>query len=313
MDSIFRAHKLNSAVGPEWRDGVKMAFYKDKLHQLGGYNIDISTCNEHHTSDDGGVTWTQLSDAPWGNRHDGGCGVYDGKLWIWFGDNNADLWWYTEDDGWNEVTTILNGLTAREHSTYALINGYAYIMMGSLFGDVPSRQNNIYRIDLRPESEFEWELYSEVTGDMANIDSACLVNFKGYNWFFAGGRIQELPHFVNKKIWKSADLITWQLVRTEQLFNSGIWGNAVANADYICYISGTDENNIIVGPNSRVMFSKDGRNWEEHDLINIGGRHATAICAVKENFILSRGWQRNDCWEFQHIASKYRSTLGILN
>jgi hypothetical protein len=316
MDDIFKLRLQTNTVGSEWRDGVKMVYYNWRLHQMGGWNFNETpvTCSHHYVSEDDGITWTQLADAPWNRRHCGGVGVYDDKIWIWFGDDNQDLWYYNDADGWTEVTTVMNGLSAREHSSYALIDGYAYIMNGFPYGEVYNKINNIYRINLAPDSNFEWELHSAVTGDMQNIDSACLVWFKGFAWFFGGGRIsgETPPYFINTKIWKSADLITWALVKNEPLFNSGCWADAAINGEYICYISGSDDENNMTGVNNRLMLSADGENWVEN-FLNIPGRHATAVCNMDRDFIISRGYLRNDCWLLKHIASQYRCDIGILN
>jgi len=316
MDYIFKLRRLTDAVGTQWRDGVKMELYNGRLHQIGGWNVDGGSDNQHWVSDDGGTTWTQLSDGPWGVRHCGGCVVYRNRIWIWCGDNNADLWWYTDADGWNEQVTVLNGLTSREHSTFLFKDGYAYVMMGTTYGNITLKNNNIYRINLRADSDWEWELYSLVSGDMANIDSACLVNFKGYTWFFGGGRLagETPPYFTNLKIWKSLDLITWELAKAEEpLFNSGIWGDAVANEEYIFYISGSNNVNSLTADN-RLMISDDGVNWNVHqEPIQISGRHATAMCIIGRSCIISRGYQKNDCWLLRHIASQYRCDIGILN
>ena len=65
---------------------------------------------------------------------------------------------------------------------------------------------------------------------------------------------------------------------------------------------------------NRLMISDDGVNWNVHqEPIQISGRHATAMCIIGRSCIISRGYQKNDCWLLRHIASQYRCDIGILN
>jgi hypothetical protein len=306
---IYKLRKKTDGVAAFWRDGNMLASYHGNLHMIAGWNDSFSPAltNDHYISDNNGATWIQQAETPFANRHTGGVGVYNDKIWIWGGDHYMDLWKYDDVNKWVQVSANWSVDTVgREHFHRTVHKGYAYVAGGHRWNEPANKQNSIYKKSLDSTGD-AWTKVCDLPTAMQNIDSGCLVSFKGDLYLFGGGRVDlGLPYPVNTKVWKSTDDgATWAQIADTPLLNSFIWGDAVATNSMIFGLSGSDTNNSMTGSNNRIVYTEDGITWSEY-YMKIPGRHATGMCVHEDDIIMTCGYNRNDCWQLKKISSKYR-------
>lgn len=297
---------------PDWFDGVEMAVYNNKLHICNGWNNAYTPQlqYQHFRCDLDGTNREQLPDWAW-NKHTFLLFVENGSLWNIGGNGKVDVQRYTEatpgDVG--TKTTIQDDWNidayGREHfaRTYDPDTGYAYIMGGHKYALPTEKMPYLYRAH-KDDNFTVWEKIFDLPVEMQNADSGCLVKFRDALWFFAGGDVSAgTPYYVNTQIFKSIDGgFSWTMVvEDEPLFNSGVWGDAIATDHCILYLSGSDTNNSLTA-NNRLLVSYDGLSWYRLSL-KITGRHATARCKdADDNIYFAMGFECNDLTQFKKIA-----------
>lgn len=313
---IFRIRKVTDSVAAFWRDGNMLASLNGNLHMMFGWNDSFypALTNDHYISTNNGATWTQQPEIPVPIRHTGGVGVYNNKIYIWGGDHYMDLWSYDDTNGWVQISANWSVDTVgREHFHRTLHKGYAYVAGGHRWNEPSNKQNSIYR-RLVTSTGDTWTKVCDLPADMQNIDSGCLVSFKGDLLLFGGGRVDlGQPYPVNTKVWKSSDDgFTWAQIADTPLLNSYIWGDAIATESMIFALSGSDTNNSMTGYNNRIVYTEDGETWFEY-IMKIPGRHATGMTVHGSDIYMTCGYASNDCWKLKKIADDFRCYSNVYN
>jgi hypothetical protein len=80
---------LTSSVTAFARDGAQMVQVGDWVYIMGGWNLGqtpVTNSQVYRTNRSNLSSWTQLANAPWYRRHAVGCGVANGKIYIWGSD-----------------------------------------------------------------------------------------------------------------------------------------------------------------------------------------------------------------------------------
>src|SRR5215217_3539504 len=115
-------------------DGAGLFSLNGTLFMIGGWSPPTIappyTHNQVWKSVNGGVTWTQLANAPWQARHTAGWQVLNGKIWVIGGDVNSgnyqrDVWTGTPNGSggldWLQITANATPLSMGrcQHITFA--------------------------------------------------------------------------------------------------------------------------------------------------------------------------------------------------
>jgi len=98
----------------KWRDGLKTFYYGGYLVIMGGWNptggvfTPGPSTNQIWVSDDDGLTWTYLGDAPWSARHYFGYQIIGTTFYLFGGEGNKDIWTYDLSQGILNLAVALN-------------------------------------------------------------------------------------------------------------------------------------------------------------------------------------------------------------
>jgi hypothetical protein len=85
----FAPTLLTSAVTTFGRDGSHLVQVGEWVYVLGGWNLGqtpVTNSQVYRANRSNLSSWTQLANAPWYRRHAVGCGVANGKIYIWGSD-----------------------------------------------------------------------------------------------------------------------------------------------------------------------------------------------------------------------------------
>lgn len=162
----YRWGKVSDTVPWSPRDGAQLLSFQDKLWLLGGWNnyaegqgspeqrgtgqgkFSSETCSEVWASEDGGIEWQLVVDAPWEGRHCFGAVVHDGHMWIVGGDNargpyQHDIWKSRDGKAWECVSELVPWPERALHLV-CVFEGSIYVMGGQ--ANSPDQKNFIKEI-----------------------------------------------------------------------------------------------------------------------------------------------------------------------
>lgn len=277
------------------------------------------TCSEHHTSDDKGATWTQLADAPWVPRHcfHSGLKSSDGKIYIWGQDDTKDpeteafvwpndIWRYDAVNGW--VQSVSDAGLGQLMATYGCMHkDYLYVCNGSYagIGNGVTRNNKIYRSD----GESAFEEVADLPETMQNLESGCLVSFKGKLVHFSGGLWEgnfpdPKPEYNNQIHVSEDDGLTWELVGTDNRLKS-YWTAGAATQERIYMIRGINNGGA---EEIGILYTEDMINWHEFEY-NVQPRHAASMCVhdgMDVIFGVGDANDGDDVYLIKKIASRFK-------
>jgi len=274
---------------------------EDRLHLVGGWNpneySDPPTVSEHWYSDDDGLTWDQLPDAPWEARHSAGWLMHNGKFFVIGGDASSghyqtDIWSYDPDNGW-----VLKAATVpwgkRVLHQVASNAGKIYVIAGQTIDDAPVDDP----VGMTPKHYTDvWSSSNEgVTWTRDSLDigigpMAAIIGVPYANGKFhlvGGGRYvtEGQPNLFFNTVWSSTDLLNWTL--SSYLPTGSVRYNVVlAFKDHIVSLGGVDD----TGTNTQtVIASKNGVAWRDCGPGPWAARHASSACVHKGEIILMCG------------------------
>lgn len=177
-------------------DGAESVQFGNFVYIIGGWN-EITTPRAQKTvyvAPAGDLTsWTQLSDAPWEPRHTFGCGVLNGKLYIWgadrvseVGDLSHDCWSATQDV--NGVLTWTICCALLPYSRRAIFGscvhgGYLYTLGGEDYtSDTPP--TDVWR----SSDGITWSKIGDGISAFGGNFAGGLASFNNKLYTFGGGR-----------------------------------------------------------------------------------------------------------------------------
>lgn len=314
-DFIYKSLLLNQpSLRFKPRDGAGLVYYDNKLHLLGGWNPGAfggnDTCNEHWTSSDGGLTWTQIANAGWSRRHTFGYGVKDGKIWVWGGDYHTgsyqkDVWTYDTVNGWVQVSSNWGaGVGDRMIFSYCIHKGYLYVAGGQ---DVYSGSPNYFTDAWKSQDGITWTK----AGDLPyTYFSAGTMVSDGINLYIIGGGTYNIGGAVpiNTDIYKSTNNgATWTLCGTYPSFytpappvsqTTSSWPNAIYYWGKIWMINGYSASDNNYG----IWYSEDGCQTWIPFYDRPKNRHATATCTDGTNLYFVTGNLFNDVLRIKPVT-----------
>lgn len=304
---IYSLRPLNLNTSFDKRDGLALVAYNGRLIMLGGWNgtpgvftPGLST-NQIWESTDAGYSWTQLADAPWIRRHQFGCEVMNGKIWVFGGDDAnsvKDVWTFDDINGWVLITSDWGiGVGQRILFNSWTHGGYLYIAGGQ--DAIPA---TIYYKDVYRSSDgVTWVKMGDL--DLTKNYSTSVSYVKGNIFYvtsggaYVGAGIQSY----NNTIQKSIDFgVTWTTIGTLPV---GWIGYGYAAAEYydnkFWYLEGSD---ISAGNQPGLYYSSDEMTTWTKLYDNPVERHAEQLTILNDKLYIVAGNMHNDSLAVEKVS-----------
>lgn len=244
-----------------------------------------------------GLTWTQLTDAPWEGRHSAGWLDHNGKFFVIGGDANrgayqTDVWSYDDVNGW-----VLKSATVpwgkRILHQVASDGTKIWVLAGQTLDDAPvsdpvGMTPNHYTDAWSSSDEgATWVLESSDIGigPMAAVIGVPFVD--GKFWLIGGGMYttEGDPDLFYNTALSSPDLINWTSESTVPV--GDLRYNAVAAfKGHIVSVAGVDGANANT---QYVIASQDGVAWRNLGPAPWAARHAVSITVHKGELYMLGG------------------------
>lgn len=303
---IWKAIRASVGEFSSARDGQKCAWLRNEgvAYSAGGWFSNATVFNEVYKSNDKGITWTQVADAPWPETNDFrmASSVTGDTLVKWGGDNgevdNKRIDIYTSTGGWQHIGSwgeeINNGhlLTGSRHKNY-------YYMLGN--------NGKLSRFTLEDPTP---QVIHTFTGDTA-VMSGFMISLPNGRLIFGGGQTVNLD--IPGKVWYSDDDgFNWELLLQDDIFKT-YWCEAIVLKTAVIYWAGRDDIANVKGvyyiPIENLMSGLDTDKWEILEYLP-APRHAQGVCAVldangqpTDEAIGVTGNFYNSSWFFKRIDS----------
>lgn len=283
------------------RDGAGLLNLNGVLFMLGGWNTAWAapfTTNQVWRSTNGGVTWTQLANAPWEARHTTGWLVHDNKLWVIGGDANSghyqrDVWSSPDGITWTQVATNAAPLSQGRvlHIAYAHA-GKLWIIGGQTLDEFTGVD-----VSTKPGSPYYDDVWSSVDGATWTLVSSGnawaprgMIHGNGvkdgYMWLVGGGAYdtEGNPRVYKNDVWRSTDGVDWEQVTTNAGFPPRQYLN-LENLDGDLVIAagwdGANRNDVWKSTNGVQWYQIPGTPW--------GIRHAASTTIYDHGMLLLGG------------------------
>jgi hypothetical protein len=250
------------------RDGNVIFETGGKIRCIGGWNPAkpgtgwglLDSTNQQWETSDGGVTWTQIANAPWSGRHNFGHGFRnDGKFWIWGSDvaGVRDVWTYDAINGWVQVTADW-GLTVGDRVGYEFCvhNDYMYIFGGNVNNDIYKSNDGI-----------NWTY----------VGTLPIVGSNGYACSHRGYIYIIIPNVggTEKRIWRSTNGASWTQMTSlpASADQTTTWSRLFSWADRLWYFAGSGAGNM----RGIWMTDDEATTWKKHPSFFMLATHAQGI------------------------------------
>lgn len=300
--------------GGGYTDAVTMYYQRDsnKIHLVAGAINATIASNIHYISDTlGNITDRFIFPSAMAARADCPHSTIGGKLTLIGGDGNPsgngfhDIWQF-DPNSVNDSTswTLINAdftpaIGERILSFFTDLNGWFYLGGGQTKTNV-----------VRTQDFINWDTVATLPTKLRWSQTAACVAWGKYIVVIGGGT--ETGTFGSTALYTSTlegtvyriDTTDWSIdsVYNNQEFFGGLWGNAVANDEYIYYVKGTIHPSQLTqfppgtssGNQDGMARSRDGGlTWEEWEQ-SLPARHATGTARGQGSVLwLGAGNERN--------------------
>lgn len=259
---------------------------------------NASTFNEMYGSGDKGITWRQLSNAPWGGRNAMGVANGSDRIYMWGGQNIAgtkfDDSWYYMNGAWTQISSSMTNFgTLRQNFSYAYTQTH-FITIGGF-----SKNDVLWSTDLQ-----SWSVRATLPDSLKNTGATDASWDNTTNILYvAGGFNSNLGVYVGK-LWQSLDSgLTWTSLITNSIF-ADEWPNIKFfnwGAFYVRGNNGTNQQGCYVW--YRGTDISNISNW--HRLIyEVPPRHASALFRSQDKtegyLVMGNFW--NESWWIKNIV-----------
>lgn len=282
------------------RDGA-MLIIDDagNLHLLGGWDGGGSRSDNHYKSTDGGATWVQQTNDPWGARHTFGVAKI-GTYWFVYGSDaggypsgQKGIWRSTDLATWTEVNANpvfgyrwVYGACAHNGWMY-LIGGY--IGNGQFITPTPVDEV------LRSKDGVTWEtVCTNCLPESGKVMlSGHMVSFKGGLYMFCPSTYSDTVgnRLFSSKVYVSwNDGLNWTYI-SDIPGNPTHYGNAFTVGNYIFFKSGY---NVSEGNTNRLYYSTDAITWTQLSSNGLSNGHADSMIATPSFLMQAAGNLFND-------------------
>jgi len=270
----------NNAITP-WRDGPMMQKVNNKIRFFGGWNpagganFTPSTNEQYETVD--GVTFTQLTDAPWHDMHFAlNCGSWLGyQAWIFGGDPlyGVDITavWACDGAGtWQQMTADW-GLSGLNIAAGCLHNNEFYIVGGEERSSGIDNTNVYKTVD--------GINFTTIASFPNTMSTGKLYSLNGYLYFIGGAifTTTSAPGNIanyNDSVYKSIDGVTWTNIATLPVEFKSAWpsGDVFDNKIWMS-IGYSPVGGNASGNHQLIYYSSDAITWTK--LVDIFGNPTT--------------------------------------
>lgn len=239
------------------------------IRMIGGWDgnwLPRTTTNEQWESSDGGVTFTQLANAPWDGRHSFAHGTRaDGKFWIWGGDDlygpQRDVWTFDTVNDWVQITSDWGNVAGnRAGHGFCVHNDYMYLIGGTIQDCV------------RSSDGITWTKMSDLSFGFSFIHGYC-ASHNGYIYAVGGQPGQQY------KVFKSLDGTSWTALPDLPIgmAETTYWCRLISKWGVLVYIAGTGDIGNLFG----VWVSSDDANtWKQMGSFPIRQSHARGVNSI---------------------------------
>lgn len=240
-----------------WRDGVgTIEISTDKILMFGGWNPNSGvftpgpSTNQVWISEDGGLNWTYIGEAPWFRRHSFGHSKIGNYIYIFGGDpfydGNApkDVWrCYLPDENyldWEQVTNnwgtdggnrLIFAHCEHKGNIYMAGGQHGFDSGATAFSDICVLNQSTGQFSKVGDLPITWFSTGAMVSNGDNI------------YIFGGGRYQNSGHDnFNSKIYKSSDNgVTWtELADLPTEFNGLMYCGGSASSKSLFFVNGSD-------------------------------------------------------------------------
>lgn len=196
----FAPTLLTSSVTTFGRDGSHMVQVGDWVYIMGGWNLGqtpVTNSQVYRANRSNLSSWTQLANAPWYRRHTAGCGVANGKIYIWGSDGYSanfahDCWEGVVNQSTGAITWTQTN-SSLPYSNRVLYSGFVHNNELYTIGGQSSVVTPTYYTDIWKSSNggVTWtQVQTGLTQFGKNI-SGCGASFNGKMYVLSGGVYQD--------------------------------------------------------------------------------------------------------------------------
>ena len=276
------------------QDGQFACELNSNSYTLGGWTSGGGSNKNVYKSADL-ITWNQLPDAPWTDRHTFGQFILNDIAYVVGGDvfTPASDSWKFENDIWTELSSDC-GIGNRSLMGSVVHNGDFYLIGGQL---TINGTGDLFTTVMK--STDLGVSFSVIQANTPFGNGNCYgnpISFNGYIWVFAGGIYDESSEwFQYQKIaWRSLDGISWECVGVAPftpvqytqviVWDSKIWIMGGNNQ----FMKNKDRFDS-VGNSNQVYCSIDGIEWRELKNPSWEPKHAHSLFIKGSDLILVNG------------------------
>jgi hypothetical protein len=300
------------------RDGANVVVKDNAIHIFGGWNENGVLPDNHYSSSDGGLTWLQESNKPFGPRHTFGIEKLGNYYYVYGTDYQASLntqnkgVWRSEDlITWTEVNATPPWGYIWLYGT-CVHNGYLYFIGGHLDGvgtANPTKSSKIWRSN----DGITWVEYSNNLPEGGGMVSGQVISHLGALWIVCPSNYADNlnDRIISNKIYKSVDDgLTWS--------ESGVhpyptqYASVFKHIDKVYYRSGAGfyaNVNSNFNNTDKLFYTYNMVEWYEVANAGLNNSHASAIGIYANNIYEFAGNLYND---IKKIGVN-RSTIQVIN
>jgi hypothetical protein len=196
----FAPTLLTSSITTFGRDGSHLVQVGEWVYVLGGWNLGqtpVTNSQVYRANRSNLSSWTQLSNAPWYRRHAVGCGVANGKIYIWGSDSYSanfahDCWEGVVNQSTGAITWAQTNASL-PYSNRVLYSGFVHNNELYTIGGQSSIVSPTYYSDIWKSSNggTSWtQVQTGLTQFGKNI-SGCGASYNGKMYVLSGGVYQD--------------------------------------------------------------------------------------------------------------------------
>jgi Kelch motif len=337
VESVYAWTLMTSAAAYHPRDGARLICIGTRLYMLGGWNVGLGspwlagwpagTTNEIWYSDDAGATWSLLLGhsattlTRWRPRHEFGCVVMNGYVYVVGGDNNSgiyqrDVWRAPVGDltSWTQMTADWGGPGNRALYQVWARDGALYLAGGQTVRELSGELSETYYNDVWRSTTLGATWAQIATGaPITDHNAGSNTLFSGRQVIVGGGQYH---NFFAAKVRSTVDGINFtehadlpfggRYYNDVAVYDGWLWTfGGVSNTDQFGATINTANGGATPHPFSAnrgdLWRTRNLTRWTLHDAPVVGAgyvdtdtsppapTHATAFCAHPTGLICAAG------------------------